>query len=428
MDLVVLGLNHKTAPLEVREQLDFSKHPKDVYLKKLADRQSISSGMVLSTCNRVEIYAAGEGEAELLVDVEQFLGEFHRTNRAELRHFLYTKTNREAVRHLFRVAASLDSMIIGEPQILGQVKEAYFDAISLQMTNPFFDKLIQKTFSVAKKIRTETKIAEQAVSVSHAAVDLAERIFGDLADRKVLIWGAGEMAELTAKNLARRKVQQMAFTNRSYEHSAQLARSYGGVPVPMDQADHYLADADIVIVSTAAPHYVVTRHRLETLVATRKRMPMFFIDISVPRNVEPSVHELDDVYLYNIDDLKGVVDANLELRREEAEKAEAIVELEVDRFLRLADRLSVAPVIQALQKKYDSVTEQEMKRILGRVPSLSEPDQTEIRRSIETVVRKVLNDPILFLKDDEARKERLRRAEMLAKVFRLEWTEEDEEA
>jgi glutamyl-tRNA reductase len=417
MDLVVLGLSHHTAPLHLREKFDFSKVPHEAYLSKLANFSSIRSGMVLSTCNRVEVYASGVGEKDLLSDTEMFLQDFHRLESGEVRPHLYSRVNRDAVRHLFRVAASLDSLVVGEPQILGQVKEAYFDAASASLTDPFFDKLLQRTFSVAKKIRTETRIAEHAVSVSYAAVELAEKIFGELKDKQVMILGAGEMAELAARHLKGLGVEGMYFVNRSYDHSVELAKEFGGNPIQLVQFERFLPKVDIVIVSTAAPHYLVKYEQVERVMAERKQAPVFIIDISVPRNVDPKVHDLENVYLYNIDDLEGIVSENRSARIVEAEKAEAIVEAEVERFYETIGKMTMAPVIQRLQEKYEAVRRAEIDRVAKKLPTLSPEQRDEIDRATNSLVKKILNDPILFMSDQHSRKDAMDRISMFLRIF-----------
>jgi len=427
MDVVVIGISHQTAPVEFREKLDFSKHAKESYLSKLMEQQSVSSGLVLSTCNRVEVYAAGQSETALLNDAEKFLQQFHNVNPTEVRHFFYSKTNREAVKHLFRVASSLDSLVIGEPQILGQVKEAYFDARSMTPIDPFFERLVQKAFSVAKRVRTETKIAEQSVSVSHTAIELAEKIFGELSHCRVLMVGAGEMVEIASRSLVQRGVKRILFANRTYEHSVELAQSYGGLPILLPQMDEYLVEADMVFVSTSAPFYLITREKVEAVLSKGKQSPMFFIDISVPRNVDPSIHELEEIYLYNIDDLKGIVDANLQMRKEEAEKAETIIEAEVARFYQGVEKLEVAPLIRNLQDKYEVVLRQEMERIQSRFSGLTAQELLVLEKSISSAIRKVLNDPILFLKGEGNPRSSLERAELLRQIFRLDHKVKEEE-
>jgi glutamyl-tRNA reductase len=424
MDLVILGLSHHTAPVQLREKLDFSKRPNETYLTRLAALEAVRSGMVLSTCNRVEVYAAGVGEQDLLRDTERFLAAFADLDGSEVRPHLYTRVNRDAVRHLFRVAASLDSLVVGEPQILGQVKEAYFDARGFSLTDPFFDRLLQRAFSVAKRIRSETRIAEQAVSVSYAAVELAEKIHGDLAGKQVMVIGAGEMAELAARNLKRRGVEGIFFVNRSYDHSVDLAKEFGGTPAQLTEWEHLLPRVDVVIVSTAAPHYLVTVDPVRRAMEQRKQAPVLMIDISVPRNIDPAVHDLENVYLYNVDDLEGIVAENRVTREKEAEKAEAIVDLEVERFYEAIGKLTVAPVIQRLQTKYERIRKAELERLGKRLPDLTPEERDEIDRATDYLVKKILNDPILYVAGPHARKELLEKVSTFLKVFGLGEEEE----
>ncbi len=420
MDLVILGLSHHTAPVHVRERLDFSKKPHEAYLSQLATHEAVHGAMVLSTCNRVEVYLSGIGEEDLLRQAKLFLCSFHQLDEMEIDPYLYARRKRDAVRHLFRVASSLDSLVVGEPQILGQVKEAFFDSRALSLTDSFFDKLLQRTFSVAKKIRNETKIGENAVSISFAAVELAQKILGSLKKVRVMILGAGEMAELAAKNLKRQQIARMIFANRSYEHSSELAKEFGGVSVELDEFYQYLTEIDMMIVSTGAPNYLVKKEEIERLMKERKQSPLFMIDISVPRNVDPSIHELENVYLYNIDDLQSVVEINQEARLEEGRKAQKIIDMEVDRFYEMLGKFEVAPVIANLQEKYELVQNEEMERLIKRLGHLKKDDMEEIHRSMSTLVRKILNNPILFLNQGNIHKNMKERIELLSQMFDLE--------
>lgn len=419
MNFLVCGLNHQSAPLHIRERLDFSKQDKRKYLKRLTQCDSIHAGMVVSTCNRVEVYASGTYTDQLIQDTKKFLLDFHATPATEVDPFLYFKLNREAVRHLFRVAASLDSMVVGEPQILGQVKEAYFDASGLSCIDAFFDRLLQKTFSVAKRIRRETSISEHAISVSYVAVKLAGNIFSTLENKKVMILGAGEMAELTAKHLQNQKTGEIFFANRSFQHSAELAGEYRGIPIHLDDFEKYLLNVDILVVSTGAPHYLIKPAQIERVMKERKQAPIFIIDISVPRNVDPLVHELSEVYLYNIDDLKTVASLNQEARAKEAKKAEKIVEVEVERFYENISKLEASPIIQSLQSKYEKVREEEMSRLEKRLKNTSSPDLSLIHRTTSSLVRKILNDPILYLTQSSSSLDRYKQVELFSKIFDL---------
>jgi glutamyl-tRNA reductase len=285
LDVVVVGLNHQTASLELREKVDFSKHAAEKYLPKLAETGSVKAGVVLSTCNRVEIYASGSAAEEVLKDITTFIGQFHQLDDLHFTKALYSKLNRDAVRHLFRVASSLDSMVLGEPQILGQVKEAFYTASNQSLVNPFLDRLFRKAFSVSKRVRTETRIAKAAVSISYASIELAKRIFGQLSDASVMIVGAGEMAELSARHFKEAGVNEMFFANRSYDHAFDLAKEHGGIPIRLEEFPKYLQRVSIVLVSTGAPDYLLRCEHVEAAMAERKQAPMFVIDISVPRNV-----------------------------------------------------------------------------------------------------------------------------------------------
>ncbi len=427
MDLVVLGVNHRTAPLEVRERLDFSKYPREDYLSKLAGQSSVRSGMVLSTCNRVEVYAMGNNAERLLTDADEFLRIFHGLRKGEIESFLYSKSNMDAVRHLFRVAASLDSMIVGEPQILGQVKEAYFASSAASLVDPIFDRLLRKTFSVAKRVRNETNIAEQAVSISYAAVELATHIFGRLEGKKVMILGGGEMAELAARHFSKENVGKIYFANRTYESSVELAKEFNGIPIPIDQFSKDIFEVDILLVSTAAPHYMVHVGEVARALEMRKQEPMFFIDISVPRNVDPAINALENVYLYNIDDLQNVVANHKEARAQEAEKAEAIIELEIKRFYEAIERMKVGPMIESLQEKAETARQMELSRLSKRLKNVTAEEMAEIERATESLVRKILHDPIQFLKEDPNEMSQAERTVLFQSIFGLRKESEGEE-
>ncbi len=398
MALVVLGLNHKTAPVEVREKLAFNNdsflEAADVVFTRMPE---IDEKVILSTCNRVEIYAHAENVESGLRAMKKFLYRYHEIPEGTLEDFFYTYNAEEAVEHLFNVAGALDSMVLGEPQILGQVKEAYHSAMKVKATGRILNQLFQKAFSVAKRIRTETSIAENAVSISYSAVELATRIFGHLDGRTVLLIGAGEMIELAGRHLVGHGVKTVLVANRSYERAAKLATELGGSAVHYDNFDRELAGADNIISSTAAPHYVIKKEMVEKAVKQRAGKPIFFIDIAVPRDIEPSINDLNNVFLYDIDDLEGVVEENRMEREKEAEKAREIVKAEVTQFLRWLDRLEVEPTIVAIRKKAEEIKDNELQKTFSRL-DLAPGQEEAIKTMASSMINKLLHDPTIHLK------------------------------
>src|SRR5687767_382939 len=344
MPLILAGLNHRTAPVDVRERLDVKESKLGETIASLRTIPGVDGAALVSTCNRVEalISAGSEDVIEPLVD---WLATRGGTSRAELEKHLYILRHGDVIRHLFRVASGLDSMILGEPQIGGQVRKAFVAATEMGTLDSLLSQVCEHTLRVAKKVRTETGIGEHAVSVPYAAVELAKKIFGDLRGLHVLLLGAGEMGELTAEHLHNQEVKQVFVGNRSYERAVELANRFGGRAVNFDGVDEQLLHCDIVITSTAAPHFVIETHHVTRALEYRKRRSLFLIDLSVPRNINPAVATIDGAYLYNVDDLQTVADANLELRREQAAAAEQIVLREVEHFRKRLVAQDAVPTI-----------------------------------------------------------------------------------
>lgn len=326
MKIIVVGLNHNTADVEVREKVAFNESRLEEGLRKFRELPEVEEAVILSTCNRVELYANVKDTVKASESIKTFLSEFHDINRALLDKALYIYDDVNAIRHIFKVASSLDSMVIGEPQILGQLKEAFEIALEKKMTGILLNRLMKKAISVAKRVRRETRIAENAVSISFAAVELAKKIFTDLSEKVFMLLGAGEMAELAARHLMRNGVKEVIVANRSYGRACELAKEFTGRPVKLDDFLQEMVHSDIVICSTGAPHYILLKDQMQRVMKDRKQRPVFLIDISVPRNIDPKINDLDNVYLYNIDDLQGIVDTNMFERKKEAEKAEKIIE------------------------------------------------------------------------------------------------------
>lgn len=392
--LTLIGLNHVSAPVEVREKLDFSKDDAKDALKKLYAPIEHLGGFIISTCNRVEVYA--HLDSSETTSLKQFLCEKSGLDWNALEPYVYLKQDQEVVRHLYRVACSLDSMVIGEPQILGQVKDAYLNAFKAGTLDALLNKLLEKTFSTAKRIRFETKISEQAVSISFAAIQLSKRVFSTLRDKTVMILGAGEMAELCARHLQGEQPKTLYFANRSLDHALELARQYNGVGVDLEKGLKDLMSVDLLIVSTGATVPLVKKNQMIQVMKERGQTPMFIVDISVPRNVEPNVNDLDDVYVYNIDDLKNTVDENLETRKKEAQKAQHLIDEEVAQFSHHLKGLQVSEVLQKIQSKTESLKQAELERLKKKI---SDPHMLEsVDRSMEALMQKLLHDPIAYLK------------------------------
>jgi glutamyl-tRNA reductase len=399
MNIIAVGLNHKTAPVEIREQVAFAPGLRVECLQQITTLPEILEGMVLSTCNRVELYATGHDVPAATARLKNFLAEFHQVPAAALAPHLYEYRGEAAVRHLFRVAASLDSMIIGEPQILGQLKEAFACARDCQSAGLILTRLLHRAFSVAKRVRTETAIASQAVSISYAAVELARKIFGSLEDRSVLIIGAGEMCELAARHLVGNQVASVVVANRTFERARQLADQFSGQAIPFESIADHLPRADIVLASTGASDYLLTRGQVEQVIRQRRNRPMFFIDIAVPRNIDPAVNEIDNVYLYDIDDLQSVITANLKERRKAAEKAEGIIDQEIGSFQRWLANLEVTPTIVDLRQHLEDIRRNELAKTLAQLKQLGPKEREAIDTLTTAIVKKILHRPITVLKN-----------------------------
>jgi len=399
MHIVVVGLSHKTAPVEIREKLAVSESRMGEALTRLCSYQGVREGIVLSTCNRVEVYAVVDEIEAGYERIQEFLADAHLSLSSEqLTPHLYWHQGDRAINHLFRVASSLDSMIIGESQILGQIKDAFEAALTHKSTGIILNKVVKKAISVAKRVRTETKIAEMAVSVSYAAVELAKKIFSDLSEKTVLLVGAGEMAKLAARHFIASGVRHVRVTTRNPQHGLELAERFGGTAVPFEQFREDMASADIVLVSTGAAHSLVSEDDVQRSVRQRQNRPMFLIDISVPRNIDPAVRHVDNAFLFDIDDLKARVEQNRGGRLEEAEKAERIVVDEVKVVRQWLQSLEVTPTIMALRTKADDIKRVEMEKTLGRLANLSASERELVEAMASSIVNKLIHNTMVTLK------------------------------
>ncbi len=412
MKILVTGVNHKTAPVEVRERLAFPEHSIPGALHNLRSREGVTEVLILSTCNRVEITVATEDDADPEVALASLLVEARGAQ-------VYRYEGRDAIHHLFRVAASLDAMVVGEPQILGQMKAAFALSKSAGAINGMLESVMSRAFSVAKRVRSETGIGQMAVSVSYAAVELARKIFGSLSGKTVMIVGSGKMSELAARHLRRSGCSHIFVTNRTHSRAVDMAALFGGTAVEYGRFISMLPEADIVITSSGAPHFVITKEDMQRVISARKNKPMFLIDIAVPRNVEPAVNKVDNVFLYDIDDLHGVVNNNLEGRKKEAERAERIVAEEVDRMLSRLKVQEVAPAIVGLQGQFEEIRAAELEK-LRRKPYGMTPEQLDhVDALTRAIVNKIAHGPISEMRRQAGEPEGGQIVDTIKRIFRL---------
>ncbi len=398
--ILLLGVNHKTAPVELRERLAL-KESSPPPLELFHSLPHCKEAMFLSTCNRVEILAVANGSAHgLSTTIKETWMNKSGLRPDQCRDTLYVHLGEDAIRHLFRVAASLDSMVVGEPQILGQLKDAYRQAVEAGSTGSILNRLLEKAFTIAKRIRTQTAIASHAVSISYAAVELARKIFGELRGKSVMLIGAGEMAELAAQHLLTNGVSKIVVANRTLSRAVELARQFNGDAISLEEVDQALEDIDIVISSTGAPDVVITKEQVKRAMRPRHHRLLFFIDIAVPRDIDKGVEEIENVYLYDIDDLKSVVEENTAKREREAKKAERIIDEEVIKFLSWMETLDVVPVIQGLQAKAEEIRQRELARSQKSLKGLSDKEMKAIETLTRSIVQKLLHDPIVTLKQE----------------------------
>ena len=389
--IITAGTSHHVAPLDFREKLAFSEDQIIDVLGRLRADYQIRETVILSTCNRVEIYAVADHD-DGATALSDFLSHYQQVEPQELKKFVYRYHNLDAVLHLFRVATSLDSMVVGEPQILGQVKEAYERALSAEASGTVLNRLFAKAISVGKRIRTDTNIAIGAVSISYAAVELAKKIFESLENKTVAIIGAGEMSELTAQHLVENGVSKVIVANRTYERSVKIAEKFNGIPVSLDDELDFLVDTDIVISSTNAPHYLIRRQPLAEIMRKRKHRHMFLIDIAVPRDIDPEVAKVENAFPYNIDDLEDVVASNLKERQREATAAERIVEEEATKFCSQLQTFEVAPTIKKLHQHFQQVASKELDTCFNRA-QLSPKQQKSVELMTQAIIKKLLHHP-----------------------------------
>ncbi|HUH07694.1 MAG TPA: glutamyl-tRNA reductase [Egibacteraceae bacterium] len=403
MRLFAIGLSHRTAPVELRECVDFARGGVDAALSALAARGVGVEAVVLATCNRAEIYAVGDDDGTADA-VQRFFSEYHGVAAARLADHLFVRRGADVARHLFRVSAGLDSLVVGEPQILGQVKTAYSTASDLGCTGALINRLFHSAFNVGKRVRTETGLGEGAVSISYAAIALARKIFGKLEGRQVLILGAGEMAKLTAIHMQAQQVAGITMVSRTLATAEQLASQLGARALPWTELHHALAAADIVVTATGSTEPVLTRAGVEAIMRPRRDRPLFLIDIALPRDVEPAVGDLDQVFLYNIDDLQAIVHENLARRSAELARAEAIVEEEVSRFMGWVQSREIIPTVVALRQRFEAIRRSELERLEPKLAGLPPEARARLEEITHLIVEKLLLAPTEQLKavSDEA--------------------------
>lgn len=417
MTFQLIGVNHKSAPVEVRERLAISESKLPDALRCFTQHPGVDEGLILSTCNRVELVARCKNGG---ADLRGFLGEYFHMDRSVIDPHLYEYREQDAVRHLFRVTSSLDSMVVGEAQILGQVKEAYATARAVGAVNSQLDQLLTRAFAVAKRVRTETAVGSSAVSVASVAVELAKKIFGSLNGKHVYLVGAGKMTELAARHLLAHGAASIFVANRTYDRAIGLAQKFNGQAIQFSRLYDTCDRADIVITSTGAPHAIFRREHGELFLSRRKNRPMFFIDIAVPRDVDPEMNKLDGIFVYDIDDLQQAVASHVADRRKEAERADAIINDEVARFQARLQTLDVVPTIVSLQDHLETIRQAEIDRVRGRLGALSPEQELAVEALTRGIVNKIMHTPVTTLKTAAREAEATTVVDIVRRLFNLQ--------
>ncbi|HIW32172.1 MAG TPA: glutamyl-tRNA reductase [Candidatus Paenibacillus intestinavium] len=419
MHIIVVGLNYRTAPVEVRERFALAEEQLTEALIKLKSTTSIMECVIVATCNRTEIYAIVDRAQICGHYVRLFMEQWFGLPREQFTNSLYMYEDHEAIEHLFKVTSGLDSMIIGETQILGQVKQAFLEAQQLKTTGTVFNMLFKQAVTLAKRAHSETRVGELAVSVSYAAVELGKQIFGNFANKRVMIFGAGETGELTAKHLHANGASQINVVNRTLEKAKQLAAQFDGIAYNFEQANEQMQHVDIMISSTAAKQFVLTAADVQAIMAKRRSKPLFMIDIAVPRDFDPSIATIDNVFLYDIDDLHGIVESNLAQREQEAAKINVMIQEEIALFDSWYKTLGVVPLIRGLQTKAAKVHEETMVSLSNKLPNLSEQELKVIRKLTKSMVNQMVQDPILRVKELAGTKKADEAMDLFVQLFDL---------
>ncbi|WAA10231.1 glutamyl-tRNA reductase [Fervidibacillus albus] len=424
MQLIVFGLNYKTAPVEIRERLSFQESQLEDGMLELNHSDCILESMIVSTCNRTEVYVVANELHSAKKDIKRFLENAFHIRWEHFKPYLYIYENESLVKHLFRVACGLDSMILGETQILGQVKSSFLRAQKIGVTGTVFNQLFKDAVTVAKKAHSETEIADHPISVSYAAVELAKKIFGDLSKKKVLVIGAGKMGELALKNLQSSGASDIIIMNRTYERAVNVAKKFDARARTFQEFERSLAEADIVISSTGAKDYIVTKPLMEKTVKRNRQKPMFFVDIAVPRDIDPRINELPSVFVYDIDDLEGIVEANIQERKRAAMKIEGMIEDATMDFKRWLNTLDAVPLIASLRERALAIQRRTMDSLEKKLPELSEREKKVIGKHMSSVVNQMLRDPILQIKELASKPNGDEALECVRRIFDLK--QEDE--
>ncbi|WML40741.1 glutamyl-tRNA reductase [Neobacillus sp. OS1-2] len=426
MHIVVIGLNYKTAPVEIRERLTFNETDLVDAIKKLNTKKSILENIILSTCNRTEIYAVVDQLHTGRYYIKEFLSEWFGMDQTEFSPFLFVYEDDGAIEHLFNVTCGLNSMVLGETQILGQVRTSFMVAQQEETTGSVFNHLFKQAITMAKRGHSETDIGANAVSVSYAAVELAKKIFGSLAKKHVLIFGAGKMGELAAQNLHGNGVEKVTVINRTYDKAMVLASRFNGEARSLAELEKSLVEADILISSTGSKDFVISKETMARVEKKRRGKPLFMVDIAVPRDLDPRIAELENVFLYDIDDLEGIVQANLQERQKAAAKIRLMIEKEIVEFNHWLGMLGVVPVISALREKALAIQAETMVSLERKLPNLSDRDMKVLNKHTKSIINQLLKDPILQAKELAARPDADQAMEFFMKIFNIEELVQDQ--
>ncbi len=420
LEIILIGVNHRTAPVELREKLGFTDTETESALITLRKLAFIHEALLVSTCNRVEVLITTDQPETAKEQIPSYIAEWKAISVSRFKSAVYIYSGNDAVRHLFRVTSSLDSMMLGEPQILGQVKAAYKHAVETKTTGVILNRLLHKSFSTAKRVRRETGIGGHAVSISYAAIELAKKIFDSLADKSILLIGAGEMAELAVEHLLRSHHSGIiCVANRTFSVGVELAGRFNGTPIRFEEIPETLASVDIIVSSTGAPGFVVARDHIKPIMRRRKNRPLFFIDIAVPRDIDPAINRIPNVYLYDIDDLQGVIEKNINIRRKESVIAERIIDEGVVRFRNWYKSLDVVPTIVALRDKLHATAEAELNKTMHAM-DLSPGEEEALKKMTDAMVKKILHDPTIFLKNPGVHRNKSAYLDLTRKLFKLD--------
>ncbi len=420
LHIILIGLSHSTSSIELREKIAFLKEEVENAIKSLFKRGTINEVVLISTCNRTEFLMVVKKRIDAIYEVKKYISQAKDISINKFEEFLYVYEDYEAVRHIFRVGSSLDSMMVGEPHILGQVKDSYYLAVQEKTSGVILNRLLHKTFFVAKRVRSETGIGDNAVSISYAAIELAKKIFGSLEKKNVLLIGAGEMAELALEHLVRNKTEKIVVANRTFENGFELAKKFNGQAIRYEEIFHNLVFMDIVISSTGSSDIIITRDHVKKILRPRKNSPLFFIDIAVPRDIDPLINRLPNSYVYDIDDLKGVVSKNINDRSKESIKGERIVDEAVINFKKWHEGLDIVPTIVALKDKVDKIANSEMKKTFQALNHFSENDLKIIKKMMDSFRNKIMYDPIQFLKKNGCNNDKSLYFDMIKKLFNID--------